>query len=190
MERDLRHAPSLLRQGNTLLVIIDMQAKLVPLMQQQERLVATVSRLARFADIVGLPVVVTEQSNLGPTIEEVASVLPASARPIEKITFDCFGCTPFQEQLWEYDRPNLVIAGIESHICVAQTALSGLAGHGVQVISDAVASRREDNRQVALGRLQQAGAVISSCEMFMYEILRQAGTDEFRQVLPLVKEDL
>ncbi|MCF8034009.1 MAG: isochorismatase family protein [Desulfarculaceae bacterium] len=190
MERDLRHAPSLLRRGNSLLVIIDMQAKLVPIMHGKERLVANLSRLARFAGIVGLPVVVTEQKNLGPTIDEVASVLPQGTETIEKIAFDCFGCAPFQEKLWENDRPNLVFAGIESHICVAQTALSGLAGHGVHVISDAVASRREENRQVALGRLQQAGAVISSVEMFMYELLRQAGTDEFRQVLPLVKEDL
>ncbi|MCB2227194.1 MAG: isochorismatase family protein [Desulfarculaceae bacterium] len=189
MERDLRHASSLLRHGNCVLVIIDMQAKLAPLMHGKERLVANVSRLARFAGIVGLPVVVTEQKNLGPTIEEIASVLPAGTEAIEKIAFDCFGCVPFQEKLWEHDRPNLVIAGIEAHICVTQTALSGLAGHGVHIISDAVASRREENRQVALTRLAQAGAVISSTEMFMYEVLRQAGTDEFRQVLPLVKED-
>ena len=190
MDRDLRHPPSLLRRDNCLLVIIDMQQKLVPLMHERERLVASVSRLARFAGIVGLPVVVSEQTNLGPTIGEVASVLPPGAAPVEKISFDCFGCPPFQEKLWELERPNLVLAGIESHICVAQTALSALVGHGVHIIADAVSSRRESNRQVALARLQQAGAVLSSVEMCMYEILRQAGTDEFRQVLPLVKEDL
>jgi len=187
MERDLRHPPSLLRRGNCLLVIIDMQQKLVPVMHNQEDLIANVARLARFAGIVGLPTVVSEQSKLGPTIDQIASVLPSGAETIEKISFDCFGCGPFQEKLWEHDRPNLVLAGIEAHICVAQTGLSGLVGHGVHVISDAVASRRESNRQVALDRLQQAGAVLSSTEMFMYEILRQAGTEEFKAVLPLVK---
>jgi nicotinamidase-related amidase len=190
MDRDLRRSPSLLRRDNCLLVVIDMQQKLVPLMHERERLVANVSRLARFAGIVGLPMVVSQQTNLGPTIDEVASVLPPGTTPIEKISFDCFGCPPFQEKLWELERPTLVLTGIESHICVAQTALSALVGHGVHIIADAVSSRRESNRQVALARLQQAGAVLSSVEMFMYEILRQAGTDEFRQVLPLVKEDL
>lgn len=189
MDKDLRKPPALLEREQCLLVIVDMQQKLVPLMADKERLVANVSRLARFARIVGMPVVVSEQTNLGPTIEQIASVLPHAVEPVEKISFDCFGCGPFQEKLWEHQRPVLAIAGIESHICVAQTALSALVGHDVHVIADAVASRYEPNRQVALRRLEQAGAVISSTEMFMYEVLGRAGTDEFRAVLPLVKEE-
>jgi isochorismate hydrolase len=189
MEHDLRRPPALLTPEQCLLVIIDMQQKLVPVMDDQERLVANVSRLARFARIMNLPVVVSEQKNLGPTIEEVASVLPHATTPVEKITFDCFACGPFQEKLWEQQKPVLIFAGIESHICVAQTALSALVGHEVHVISDAVASRYLPNREVALRRLEQAGAVISSTEMFMYELLGQAGTEEFRAVLPLVKEE-
>jgi isochorismate hydrolase len=187
MERDLRRAPSLLRREDCLLVIIDMQERLFKVMEGKEALAANVERLAKFADIVGLPVLVSEQKNLGPTIEPVAAALPASAQVVEKIIFDCFGCPPFQEQLWEHDKSTLILCGIESHICVTQTALSGLVGHQVHVIADAVGSRTEANRAVALGRLAFSGAVISSTEMFMYELLTQAGTDEFRQVLPLVK---
>ncbi len=187
MGRDLRRAPSLLRRGDCLLVIIDMQEKLFNVMEGKEALAANVERLAKFAGIAGLPVVVSEQQNLGPTIEPVAAALPAGAQTVEKIIFDCFGCAPFQEQLWEHDKSTLVLCGIESHICVAQTALSGLVGHQVHVIADAVASRAAANREVTLTRLANSGAVISSTEMFIYEVLREAGTDEFRQVLPLVK---
>ncbi len=189
MEHDLRKPPTLLTREQCLLVVIDMQQKLVPLMADQERLVANVSRLVRFARIVNMPVVVSEQTNLGPTIEPIASVLPHATTPVQKISFDCFGCGPFQELLWEHQKPVLAIAGIESHICVAQTALSALVSHEVHIIADAVGSRYAPNREVALRRLEQAGAVISSTEMFMYEVLGQAGTDEFRAVLPLVKEE-
>ena len=188
MEHDLRKPPALLTREQCLLVIIDMQQKLVPIMADKERLIANVSRLVRFARIVNMPVVVSEQKNLGPTIEQIASVLPHPTQPVEKISFDCFACGPFQEQLWQHQKPALIFAGIESHICVAQTALSALVGHEVHIIADAVSSRYEPNRSVALRRLEQAGAVISSTEMFMYEVLGQAGTEEFRAVLPLVKE--
>lgn len=187
MERDLRHARSLARREDCLLVIIDMQEKLFKVMEGKEALLANVLRLARFAGIAGLPVVVSEQANLGPTLGEIIQALPASSNTVSKIAFDCFACPPFQEQLWEHDRGTLVLCGIEAHICVAQTALSALVGHRVHVIADAVASRVEANRYLALNRLALAGGVISSTEMFMYEILGQAGTNEFRQVLRLVK---
>jgi nicotinamidase-related amidase len=187
MERDLRQAPSLLRRQDCLLVIIDMQEKLHRVMEGKEALAANVLRLAKFAGVAGLPVVVSEQANLGPTLAEIAQALPAGSPKVDKIAFDCFASPAFQELLWQQDKGTLVLCGIEAHICVAQTALSGLVGHRVQVIADAVASRVEANRRVALTRLAQAGAVISSTEMFMYEILGQAGSDEFRQVLRLVK---
>ena len=106
---------------------------------------------------------------------------------IEKVHFNCFMNPQFSEKVNSLGRNTIVIAGAESHICIAQTALAALANRRVHVISDAVSSRSPANKAVSLARMRDAGAVISSTEMFIYEILVQGGTDEFRSVLPLVK---
>ena len=168
------------------LVIIDIQEKLLPVMSDKEMVLENASRLAGFASLVGLPVILTEQDKLGPTVPELASLAP-NAPVCAKITFDCCAEDSFSQALKEMNRSTLVLSGIESHICLAQTALSLLADYNVHIISDAVSSRSPLNKQTALTRLAQAGAVISSTEMFIYEILRQAGTDEFRAALKMVK---
>lgn len=180
------HPPQLISGEDTVLVVIDVQEKLLPVIADKEPLLANVIRLAKFAAIAGLPVVVTEQEKLGPTVSDLRAELPASD-PIGKITFDCFGEYRFQARLNALGRKTLLLAGIEAHICVAQTALSALDHYTVHVVADAVGSRAPANRQVALDRLRQNGATITSTEMAIYEILRQAGTSEFKAVLPLVK---
>ena len=129
---------------------------------------------------------VTEQQKLGPTLPEAAAELPG-LEPISKITFDCFGCDEFRAQLERLGRKALLLAGVEAHICVAQTGLSGLSAYRVQVVSDAVSSRAQHNWLAALERLRAAGAEITSTEMLIYELLGRAGTDEFKATLPLVK---
>lgn len=175
-----------LRKEDSVLVIIDMQEKLFPAMAEKERLLQNVLRLVRFSRLMDIPVVLTEQEKLGATLPGIRSELKA-VEPIGKINFDCFCAQEFVERLRDLGRGALVLAGIEAHICVAQTALHAVSDHVVHVVSDAIASRSPHNREVAIQRMIQSGAIITSTEMMIYELLGKAGTDTFREVLKLVK---
>jgi isochorismate hydrolase len=176
----------LLNPADCLLVIIDMQEKLVPAMAGKENLLKNVIKLVKFARIFGLPIILTEQQKLGTTIPEIRVEL-TDIEPITKLEFNCFASPSFVDQIGRQTRHNLIIAGIEAHICVAQTALYALASHTVHVVSDAIASRAPHNREIALGRMRQQGVTITSTEMVIYELMGKAGTDQFREVLALVK---
>ncbi len=176
----------LLKREESLLVIIDIQERLLPVMAEKEEILKNAAILARFAGIVGLPVVVTEQQKLGPTVGDISGALK-DPEVISKIAFDCFGEEGFTRALKGREIKNLILCGIEAHICVAQTALSGLRGYNVHVVADAAGSRNPRNRDLAYERLGRAGAVLSSTEMVIYELLGKAGTDEFKQTLKLVK---
>ncbi|MBW2063769.1 MAG: hydrolase [Deltaproteobacteria bacterium] len=186
MSRNASNSDLLLRTGDTILVIIDMQERLVPAMHNKDVLVKNVRTLAKFSTLIGIPVVVTEQQKLGNTIPEILEELKGTS-PIPKVEFNCFGSKAFDATLRDMGKGHLILAGIEAHICVAQTALYALSSYRVHVVSDAVSSRSSDNRMVALERLRQAGVIPSSTEMFIFELLQKAGTDTFREVLKLVK---
>ncbi len=180
---------SLLTRDGTVLVVIDVQEKLFAKVEEKERVAENICRLIRFAEIVRIPIVVTEQylKGLGPTIPEIRE-LTSSIKPIEKVEFSCLASSAFKEKMDEVHARNLVLTGIEAHICVAQTALEALTnGYGVYVVSDAVSSRRREDKNVAIERMRQQGVAIVTSEMLMYEILRRAGTPEFKRALELVK---
>ncbi len=181
-----QNGQSLIAREDCILVIIDVQERLMPAVSQKERVLENVLRLARFSGQIGLPVVVTEQEKLGPTVPELAQLL-TDFHPINKTCFNCFFCHDFADRVEGLGKNTLVLTGVEAHICVAQTALFAMPRFTVHVISDAVSSRTQENRQVALERMRQSGAVISSTEMFIYELLQRAGTDEFKAALQLVK---
>jgi nicotinamidase-related amidase len=176
----------LLNPDDCLLLIIDMQERLVPAMAAKERLTENILKLVKFARLFSLPVILTEQQKLGTTISEIRTEL-ADIGPISKSEFNCFASPSFINQIHKHKKHTLLIAGIEAHICVAQTALYALARHNVQVVSDAIASRASHNRDIALERMYQQGVTITSTEMVIYEALGKAGTDQFRKVLALVK---
>ncbi len=176
----------LLSREDTVLVIVDMQERLLPVIYGKEKILNNVLKLVRFAKIIGLPVLVTEQEKLGATVPEIRAELPENV-PINKVEFDACRCAGFTERLDNLGRNSAVLAGIESHICVTQTALSLLPRYTVHVVSDAVSSRSPDDWNIALQRMRQGGAVISSTEMVIYELLQKAGTDEFKTALRLVK---
>lgn len=176
----------LIGREDSLLVIIDMQERLVPAVAEREKITENVVKLGRFSRIMNLPVVVTEQQKLGSTIPEVGDSL-GEKLPISKLDFNCFGSEDFARIVRSLKRPNLVLAGIEAHICVAQTALYALSEFRVHVVSDAISSRTVQNRDIALRRMEKEGVTITSTEMFIYELLERAGSDEFREVLKLVK---
>jgi nicotinamidase-related amidase len=176
----------LLTREQSILVIIDVQEKLMPVVTDKERVVENTVRLARFARGIGLPVILTEQEKLGATLPELRMHLP-DIEPVGKIYFNCFSCQAFLRQLEAARRQTLLLAGVEAHICVAQTVLSALSKFDVHVIGDAISSRTPANKEVALQRMRDAGAVISSTEMVIYELLERAGTEDFKMALQLVK---
>jgi nicotinamidase-related amidase len=179
-------SPSLLRREDCVLVVIDAQEKLMPVIHDKETVTENILRLVKFAEIIGLPIVLTEQQKLGPTLPEIKDAL-SDYQPVEKISFDCFGEESFRKRMIKIDRSTLLLCGIESHICVCQTALAGSDAHKVQVVSDAVGSRAQHNWVIALERMRAKGVVLTSTEMLIYELLGKAGTEEFRATLPLVK---
>ena len=173
------------------LIVIDVQDKLLPPIWQKDQLVRNSQLLIRLAGILKIPTIVTTQyaKGLGTTVPEVDSLLPESA-PIDKVMFSCFGSDVFCSMLKRMpgQRTTLLLCGMEAHICVTQTALAALRdGYLVHVASDAVSSRTEWNWRVGLDRMRAAGAVISSAEMMIYELLRSSGSPAFREMLPYLK---
>jgi nicotinamidase-related amidase len=183
-------AASLLRPERTALVVIDLQEKLLPAIANRERVLRNGVLLLNLANILELPVVLTTQYSrgLGPTVPEVLAAAPGVA-PLDKMSFGCFGSPEFLDRLKALGgRDQLVVAGIESHICVAQTVLGALErGYTVHVASDAVGSRSEENRAVGMSRMDRAGALVSSTEMAIYELLGRSDAAAFKRMLPLLK---
>jgi nicotinamidase-related amidase len=180
----------LLHPDRTALVVVDLQEKLLPAISDRERVLRNGVLLLRLAETIGLPVLLTTQyaKGLGRTVEAVTEAAPG-AQPIDKTSFGCFGSPEFLERLGTLSgRDQLLVAGIESHICVAQTVLGALGrGFGVHVAADAVGSRTEENRAVGLRRMERAGALISSTEMAIYELLGRSDGAAFKKMLPLLK---
>jgi isochorismate hydrolase len=177
---------SVLRRDGAFVAVIDMQERLLPVIAHRQRIIENALRLVKFAHIVGLPVVLTEQQNLGETASELRTELK-DIQPIVKWEFDCFESSAFTERLGQLRRNTLILIGIEAHICVVQTALHALSSYSVQVVSDAVSSRSPHNWEFALQRMRQAGAIVTSTEMVIFELSGRAGTDQFREALKLVK---
>ena len=172
------------------LIVIDIQEKLLPPIFHKEALIKNAQLLIRLAGILKMPTLATAQyiRGLGNTVPEIRSLVPDSG--IDKQVFSCFGSDVFCSMLKRLPgrRNTLLLCGMESHICVTQTALNALReGYLVHVASDAVSSRTEWNWKIGLGRMQAAGAVISSTEMMIYELLRSSDTQAFKQMLPHLK---
>ncbi|HTA24676.1 MAG TPA: hydrolase [Terriglobales bacterium] len=173
------------------LIVVDIQEKLLPPIFENSRLLKNSQLLIRLATILKIPALVTTQyaKGLGNTTPEIASLLP-DAQPIDKQMFSCFGSDAFCSLLKRLpgNRNTVLLCGMESHICVMQTALGALReGYIVHVASDAVSSRTEWNWKIGLDRMRAAGAVISSTEMILYELLRSSGAPAFKELLPYLK---
>jgi len=173
------------------LIVVDMQEKLLPPIWEKERLVRNVQLLIRLAGILKIPALVTTQyaKGLGNTVPDIASMLPDTL-PIDKLMFSCFGSDVFCSMLKRLpgQRTTILLCGMETHICVMQTALGALRdGYLVHVAADAVSSRTELNWRIGLDRMRAAGAIPSSTEMMIYELLRSSGAPAFREMLPYLK---
>ena len=173
------------------LLVVDIQEKLLPPIFQKEQLIGNSQLLIRLAGILKLPPLMTTQyaKGLGATVPEIASLLPET-HAIDKQMFSCFGSDVFCSLLKRLpgNRNTVLLCGMESHICVTQTALAAVReGYIVHVASDAVSSRTEWNWKIGLERMRAAGAVISSTEMIIYELLRSSGAPAFKELLPYLK---
>ena len=179
----------MLRTDDTALVIIDVQGKLATLMHEREELYRNLVILVRGALILELPVLWLEQypEGMGPTIPELARLL-TDQEPMAKLSFSACGLEEFQQRLEDSGRRKVLAAGIEAHICVCQTVCDLIvAGYGVEVVADAVSSRTAANRQVGLDKMARAGAGVTSVETALFELLREAGTPQFKEIARLVK---
>lgn len=180
-----------LNADQCVLIVIDIQEKLLPPIFEKERLLKNSQLLIRLAGILKIPALVSTQyaKGLGNTVPEIASLLPESS-PIDKQMFSCFGSDAFCSALKRLpgNRNTVLLCGMESHICVTQTALGALQqGFIVHVASDAVSSRTEWNWKIGLERMRSAGAVISSTEMALYELMRSSGGPAFKELLPYLR---
>lgn len=184
----LPRSPELMSQGDTGLLVVDVQDKLLPLIPQHERLVWNIRRLIDGAKLLGLPVAATEQypKGLGPTTATLAERLG----PIEaKLMFSCRECGAAFEKLREQNVYKILVVGIETHVCVQQTVLDLLAdGYRTFVAVDAVGARQALDHETALRRMDSAGATLTTVESALFEWCEAAGTPEFKQISALIRE--
>lgn len=190
MNEDTRlpRSPELMSRGDTALLVIDVQEKLLPAIADGRRVAWNVRRLIDAAKTLGLPVVATEQypKGLGPTVAELAERLGPAA---SKLTFSAGGCPQVFAELRAGGLHKILVCGIEAHVCVAQTVFDLLAdGWRVYVAVDAVGSRFEIDCRTALGRMDSAGATLTTVEAAMFEWCDAAGTPEFKEISQLARE--
>jgi len=179
----------LLKKENTLLCIVDIQERLHPHIRANKKLTDNTKILIGGAKALKLPIVVTQQytKGLGETIPEIREAL-GRFTPIEKTSFSSFREPMFAETLKQSGKSIILLAGIETHVCVQQTAIDcAEAGYTPVVIEDCVSSRKKMDRRRALKRMEQSGILISTYESVLFELLKEAGTPEFKAISALVK---
>lgn len=184
----MRHQ-NLLNKQDTVLVVIDLQEPFLRFIFERERVVANSVVLIKGAGVLGLPVISTLQypERMGDMVPDVLDALPSDDR-IGKTSFSPFGCDEFVQRLAESGRKNVLICGVESHICVNQTVHDLLAaGYAVHVAADAVSSRTIANWKIGLDKMRQSGAIVTSVEAALYEMLADSKSPEFKHILDLVK---
>lgn len=179
----------MLNSEDTLVVVIDCQDKLLSAIYEKEKLVCNSVKLLEGLRILNIPIIVTQQytKGLGMTVKEIQNVIE-NKEYIDKITFDCCGNSEFVELLEKYNKQNIIICGIEAHICVRQTALSLLkCNKKVHLIEDCISSRRENDKRIALYQLSLDKAILTTYEAVLFELLGKANGDKFKQISKLIK---
>ena len=175
--------------NDSVLVVVDCQTKLMPAINNTEELEKTVVKLAKGIRVLGVPVVVTQQytKGLGPTTDDICEAL-GGFEPVEKTTFSAMGCPEFAEAMAAAGRKNVIMTGTETHICVEQTALDLLdAGYNVYLVQDCVGSRKDNDKNIACQRMAAAGAVVTTYEAVLYELLKGAKAEGFKAISAIVK---
>ncbi len=179
----------MLRMDNAVLVIVDVQGKLATLMHEKEQFFENVVRMIKAAQALDIPIIWNEQlpDKLGPTIDPIKQALPGQ-EPLVKESFSCCGNTAFNDRLAESGRRQVLLVGMETHVCVYQTALDLLRdNYEVHLVADAVSSRIAYNKDIGIQAIRAAGASVTSVEMALFEMLTIAKGDQFKQIIKIVK---
>ncbi len=184
-------APARLTREKSFLLVVDVQERLFAAMdpEHREEMAKNLKVLATAARRLGIPILLSEQypKGLGHTLPELRESL-GEIEPVTKIAFSCWEAERFAERLAATGARQVILTGLEAHVCVLLTALDLLAeGYAVYVVADATCSRRRENRQLALDQLRQVGAVVTSTESVLFQLLRTADTDDFRALSRLIK---
>lgn len=180
---------NILSATDAALVVVDVQDALLQVIYEQERVVANTVRLIEAAKVFGIPMLVTLQyaARLGDCTQPVADAVPHADR-YDKMSFSCLGAPGFAEALEQTNRTQVILVGVETHVCVNQTAHDLLErGLSVHIVKDAVSSRTPDNWQTGTDKMRDSGCVITSTETAIFELTRDASSPEFKRILPLVK---
>lgn len=173
----------------SVMLLVDVQGQLAQLMYEKETLFTRLETMINGMKVLGVPIIWMEQipNKLGPTTERIAALM-SDQQPIDKFSFSCCGEPKFMEAFEACGRSQVLITGIETHICVFQTGVELMEkGCQVQVVSDCVSSRTRENKKVGLKRLAAEGAMITSVEMAFFELMKAAQGDTFKQMVRLIK---
>jgi nicotinamidase-related amidase len=179
----------IMQRKRTCLVVIDAQERFRKVVFEFGKMAENVKKLVESFRILNVPVIFTEQNpeKLGRTIPEISGVL-GDFKPIEKLHFSCFGDRNFEKELKRLKVKDIVLCGLESHVCVLKTALDGMKrGYNVHVVYDAVSSRKQMDRSISMCRISHAGIFLTTTESVIFQLMDRAGTDEFRKVSRIVK---
>ncbi len=179
----------MLNIDKTALVIIDVQEKLSRVMYEKEKLFENLQKLIKGIKLLNIPIIVTEQNpnGLGPTVSEIAPLL-TDIKPVTKFSFSCCSEEPFLRQLEMLNRKQVLLAGIETHVCVYQTAVDLIeAGYEVHTIVDCVSSRTLENKNLALDKMKSEGANLTSVEIVLFELLKTVANPKFKELSKIVK---
>jgi nicotinamidase-related amidase len=178
-----------LEKENAALLIIDIQERLANVMKMKEPVIKNSLHLIELAKLIDIPVIVTEQypKGIGQTVQEIQHALPRY-QPIEKMTFSCCEENNFLQTVQGTRKKQCILAGMETHVCVLQTCLGLLRdGYAVHVVKDAVCSRTKENWETGIAFMREAGAVITSAEIVLFQLLKIAGTGEFKAMMKRIK---
>ncbi|NIO21352.1 MAG: isochorismatase family protein [Candidatus Aenigmarchaeota archaeon] len=179
----------ILERKRTCLVVIDVQEKFRPVIFEFNKMAENIKKLVGSFRILNVPIIVTEQNpdKLGRTVPGVSKVL-GSFKPFEKLHFSCFGDKKFEKELRKLKVKDIVLCGLEAHVCVLKTALDGVKrGYNVHVVYDAVSSRKQMDWSISMCRISHAGIFLTTTESVIFQVMDRAGTDEFRKVSRIIK---
>lgn len=178
-----------LKKDNSAMIVVDIQERLAVVMGEKERVIANTKHLIEASRLLNVPLIVTEQypKGLGPTVPEIKGAL-LQYSPIEKISFSCCGEPSFMSAVSEAGRKQIILMGMETHVCVLQTCIDLLKeGYYVHVVKDAICSRTVDNFSTAIEFMRDAGAVITCTETVLFQLLEKAGSEEFKAISKRIK---
>ena len=181
---------NVLTADNAIVVVVDLQDGFRAPIFEFDKIVARTSIVVQAAKLLNLPVLVTEQypQKLGSTVSEIKSVLPDGVAIVDKTAFSCCGASVFSEQLERRRRKQVILCGIETHVCMSQTAHDLLArGYQVHVLEDCASSRTPQNREIGLAKMRRSGALPSSSEMALFELMADSKHEHFRAISKMVK---